>query len=61
MIRRSPPSWTIEELDACFVVIDSAGQKLAYFDNLLAGTIKSQQFRSGDIASAVEIRDYSEE
>jgi hypothetical protein len=28
--RRFPPPWTIEELDACFVVIDSAGQKLAY-------------------------------
>jgi len=29
--RRFPPPWTIEELnDACFVVTDSAGQKLAY-------------------------------
>ena len=29
--RRFPPPWTIEQLnDACFVVIDSAGQKLAY-------------------------------
>ena len=29
--RHFPPPWTIEELnDACFVVIDSAGQKLAY-------------------------------
>jgi hypothetical protein len=29
--RRFPPPWTIEELnDACFVVIDSAEQKLAY-------------------------------
>jgi hypothetical protein len=26
--RRFPPS--IEELEACFVVIDSVGQKLAY-------------------------------
>ena len=24
------PPWTVEELDACFVVLDSAGQKLAY-------------------------------
>jgi hypothetical protein len=24
------PSWSVEELDACFVVLDSAGQKLAY-------------------------------
>ena len=28
--RRFPPPWTIEELDECFIVIDSAGQKLAY-------------------------------
>ena len=29
MTRRFPPPWTVEELDACFVVTDSAGQKLA--------------------------------
>jgi hypothetical protein len=28
--RRLPPPWSIDELEACFVVIDSAGQKLAY-------------------------------
>jgi hypothetical protein len=28
--RRFPPPWTIEELDACFVVTDKAGHKLAY-------------------------------
>jgi endo-1,4-beta-D-glucanase Y len=29
--RRFPPPWSAEDLnDACFVVIDSAGQKLAY-------------------------------
>jgi hypothetical protein len=28
--RRFPPPWTVEELDACFVVSDSAGQKLAF-------------------------------
>ena len=29
--RRFPPPWTIEEYNnACFVVTDSAGQKLAY-------------------------------
>jgi hypothetical protein len=26
----APPPWTIEELDACFVVRDSNGQQLAY-------------------------------
>jgi hypothetical protein len=30
MPRRFPPPWSIDELEACFVVIDSAGQKLAY-------------------------------
>jgi hypothetical protein len=28
--RRFPPPWTVEELDACFVVRDHSGQKLAY-------------------------------
>ena len=28
--RRFPPPWSIDELEACFVVIDRAGQKLAY-------------------------------
>ena len=28
--RRFLPSWSIDELEACFVVIDSAGQKPAY-------------------------------
>jgi hypothetical protein len=28
--RRFPPPWTDEELDACFVVKDNAGQQLAY-------------------------------
>jgi hypothetical protein len=30
MTRRFPPPWTVEELEACFVVKDEAGQKLAY-------------------------------
>ena len=28
--RRFPPPWTVEELDACFVVRDHSGQALAY-------------------------------
>ena len=28
--RRFPPPWTVEELDACFVVGDNSGQALAY-------------------------------
>jgi hypothetical protein len=28
--RRFPPPWSIEELDACFVVRDHSGQALAY-------------------------------
>jgi hypothetical protein len=28
--RRFPPPWTVEEQDACFVVVDHSGQKLAY-------------------------------
>jgi hypothetical protein len=29
-VRRFPPTWSIDELEACFVVIDSAAQKLPY-------------------------------
>jgi len=28
--RHFPPPWLISELEACFVVIDGGGQKLAY-------------------------------
>jgi len=28
--RRFPPPWSIEELDACFIMIDGAGQKSAF-------------------------------
>ena len=28
--RRFPPPWSIEELEACFVVPDHSGQALAY-------------------------------
>jgi hypothetical protein len=28
--RCFPPSWPVDELEACFVVKDSSGQKLAY-------------------------------
>jgi hypothetical protein len=29
--RRFPPPWSVEELDACFIVKDAGGQKLGYF------------------------------
>ncbi len=28
--RRFPPPWTVEDIEAAFVVKDSAGQKLGY-------------------------------
>src|SRR4029077_14864126 len=28
--RRFPPPWSVEELEACFIVKDNAGQKLAF-------------------------------
>ena len=28
--RRFPPPWSVEETEACFIVMDSGGQKLAY-------------------------------
>jgi hypothetical protein len=30
MVRRFPPPWFVQELDACFVVTDSTKQKIAY-------------------------------
>ena len=35
--RRFPPPWSVEELDACFVVKDGARQKVAQ-DNTRAGS-----------------------
>ena len=28
--RHFPPPWTVEETEACFIVTDNTGQKLAY-------------------------------
>ena len=28
--RHFPPPWSVQELEACFIVTDSAGQKLAF-------------------------------
>ncbi|MFZ2075838.1 MAG: hypothetical protein WAV38_04135 [Xanthobacteraceae bacterium] len=28
--RRFPPPWSVDELEACFIVTDTAGQKLAF-------------------------------
>ena len=35
MSCRFPPPWSVEELDACFIVRDNDGQQLAYvyFEN----------------------------
>ena len=40
--RSFPPPWTVEELDACFVVTDSAGQKLAYVGRRSAAKLLKQ-------------------
>ena len=39
MARRFPPPWSVQELEACFIATDSAGQKLAfvYFEGELGG------------------------
>ena len=31
--RRFPPPWTVEELDACFLVLDHSGQLYVYFED----------------------------
>ena len=30
MTSRFPPPWSVQELKACFIVTDNAGQKLAF-------------------------------
>jgi len=30
-LRRFPPPWSVEDIEAAFVVKDSGGQKLGYF------------------------------
>jgi hypothetical protein len=32
--RRFPPPWSVEDIDAAFVVKDNSGQKLAYVYSL---------------------------
>jgi hypothetical protein len=39
--RRFPPPWTVEELDACFIVTDGGGQKWT--------TFISRMSRAGDL------------
>jgi hypothetical protein len=51
--RRFPPPWSIEELEACFIVKDNAGQKLAfvYFEDEPAGDRRpscSRKMRRGE-------------
>jgi hypothetical protein len=49
--RRFPLPWIVEELDACFVVVDCAGQPLAYvyFEDepgrAFNATVMSRRFR----------------
>jgi hypothetical protein len=47
--RRFPPPWSIDELEACFVVVDSAGQQLAYvyFEEELGRAIGGQAAHQG--------------
>ena len=42
--RRFPPPWSVEELDACFVVRDQSGQQtdLVYFEDEPGATISGQ-------------------
>jgi hypothetical protein len=55
MARRFPPPWSLEELnDACFVVIDSAGQKLASRATKRGGSVwdNHSNFACGAFSSA---------
>jgi hypothetical protein len=43
--RRFPPPWTVEELDACFVVMHNAGAKARLNFILPAATAKKKAAR----------------
>jgi len=47
--RRFPPPWSIDELEACFVVIDSAGQswRMSISRMSLASDRRSPELASG--------------
>jgi hypothetical protein len=47
--RRFPPPWSVEELDACFVVKDSTGQKQAYvyYEDKALLTTRAAEFLCG--------------
>jgi len=57
--RHFPPPWSAEELDACFVVIDSAEQKLAYvYFEEEPGRRSAAKLRSDHLAKC-QLQDWS--
>ncbi len=49
--RRFPPPWSIEDIDAAFVVKDSSGQKLAnvYYEDEPCRVIESLSFTNASL------------
>jgi hypothetical protein len=46
-LRRLPPPWTVEELDACFIVRDRGGQNVAhvYFEDEAGKRVSAPAYR----------------
>jgi len=51
--RRFPPPWTVEELAACFVVTDNAGQKLSYTADAAESDVDALAINEQDNASLI--------
>jgi len=41
--RRFPPPWSVEELEACFIVLDASGQRLGYFYFEAPGAVPAKE------------------
>ena len=41
--RRFLPPWSVEELEACFIVLDASGQRLGYFYFEAPGAVPAKE------------------
>ena len=54
MPRRFPPPWSVEELEACYVVRDHSGQALAYVCPAIGGQIAHEGRGAADCGEYCE-------
>jgi hypothetical protein len=60
--RRFPPPWSVEKLDACFVVHDHKGQQLAYvyFEDEPGRRSAAKLLTKDEARPALEVRPHDE-